>query len=379
MRVLFTPAPGASHILGVIPLANGFRAAGHDVIFATTGAVTVAARAGYHVVDVLPGADLGGIFAEHAEGYAALTARQKAGTATREEEIASAAAVFGAVGEVMAPPLCDLADRWRPDLVVYTPMLACGPLLAAHLDVPGVEQMDGFTGGTDLRGAFFGEMEAAYQRFAGGRQAERITSLDVLPASLSAGRTEGRLMRFIPYTGGDRVPTWMFEPPRRRRIVVTFGTVLPHTGQLPAMRRLIDELAAVDASVLVALGGAPVDQLGQLPDNVAAYSWLPVDRALSTCVGLVHHGGQASMLTAAASGVPQLVLPHDSDQFANGDAVRRRGIGLVGDPDAPIAEHINALLTDDRMREAAQDVQREIASMPTPAQVVASLTSEDGR
>jgi UDP:flavonoid glycosyltransferase YjiC (YdhE family) len=376
MRALFATAAGTSHIMGVIPLANAYRAAGYEVLFATTAATEIAARAGFHVVDVAPGARLGQIFSRFTAQNAELNRREAAGIATTAEANELAAAVFGQVAAIMAKPFCELADLWRPDVVVYTPLQSCGQLLAARLGVPAVEQMDGLSGGKSLQAALFVEMQDLYQRFADGHRPADIQYLDVVPPSMSTADDDAIPMRFMPYTTGRQLPGWMFLTPDRPRYIVTFGTVLPHTGHMDRIGRIIGEMAKVDASFLLGLGGLPADQVGELPPNITAYTWLPVDVLVQRCTGMIHHGGQASMLTAACYGVPQLVIPHEADQFGNARAVAKRGIGLATTEDTVTADEIRQLAADPALRAVAQQVMHETAAMPTPAEVVRRL---DGR
>jgi UDP:flavonoid glycosyltransferase YjiC (YdhE family) len=83
-----------------------------------------------------------------------------------------------------------------------------------------------------------------------------------------------------------------------------------------------------------------------------------------------------SMLTAAYFGVPQLMLPHDSDQFENGEAVRRRGAGLVATLDTVTAGLIDTVATDAALRRASVELAAEIQGMPSPADTARRLTHE---
>lgn len=60
MRILFPAAPGYGLMLPVVPLAWAARAAGHEVLIATTAHMAkVAAESGLSVVDVFPQRDVG--------------------------------------------------------------------------------------------------------------------------------------------------------------------------------------------------------------------------------------------------------------------------------------------------------------------------------
>jgi len=85
------------------------------------------------------------------------------------------------------------------------------------------------------------------------------------------------------------------------------------------------------------------------------------------------------MLAALAHGLPMLMLPQGADQFENAEACRSIGAALVLMPDRITAETIRAAMTtllDDRTyAENAQRVAAEIASMQSPATVLATLTN----
>jgi glycosyltransferase len=73
-----------------------------------------------------------------------------------------------------------------------------------------------------------------------------------------------------------------------------------------------------------------------------------------------------------------LLLPHGADQFENARACADRGAATVLMPTeltgASVASAVTSLLTDPAPRAAAAQLGREIADMPTPAEVVAALS-----
>ena len=54
------------------------------------------------------------------------------------------------------------------------------------------------------------------------------------------------------------------------------------------------------------------------------------------------HGGNNSVTEALTAGVPLLVLPLSTDQFAGAAAVERGGVGLCLDPNAATPDDIRA-------------------------------------
>jgi len=91
----------------------------------------------------------------------------------------------------------------------------------------------------------------------------------------------------------------------------------------------------------------------------------------------VSHGGSGTTLAALGHGLPLLTIPQGADQFRNAERCATAGVGrslMPTDvsPDA-IAFHVSALLADAAYRRNAARVQREIQTMPSPADVVGRL------
>jgi UDP:flavonoid glycosyltransferase YjiC (YdhE family) len=136
--------------------------------------------------------------------------------------------------------------------------------------------------------------------------------------------------------------------------------------------------AAHDVDVLVAVGpaGDPA-LLGELPSNVHLEKFVPQAEVLRHVDLVVHHGGAGTMLGTLAAGLPQLILPQGADQPANAMAIERAGAGrgMPNDAQTPetLANAIGDLLADGPERVAAKRIADEIASMPTPSSVAATL------
>jgi rhamnosyltransferase subunit B len=64
-----------------------------------------------------------------------------------------------------------------------------------------------------------------------------------------------------------------------------------------------------------------------LPDSIAHFRYVPLDRLLPHSAAFVHHGGIGSMSQALLAGVPQVLMPLAHDQFDNAERVRRMGVG----------------------------------------------------
>ena len=64
-----------------------------------------------------------------------------------------------------------------------------------------------------------------------------------------------------------------------------------------------------------------------LPDWMAHYRYVPLDRLLPRAAAFVHHGGIGSTSQAMLAGIPQVLMPLAHDQFDNAARIRRLGIG----------------------------------------------------
>ena len=378
MRVLFVSAPGVGHVFPLVPLAWALRTAGHDVMVGTTGAALKVAEAGLPVADVAPGFDMAEIrrkaMAEHPEFIERIRN-------TKITDPKQALWIFARLAKWTLPGTVELADTWRPDLVVHSQLNAAGPLIAARLGVPAVEQGFGFARSAGMHEALREELAEDFEQYQAAELPATRVALDVAPPSMitDPGPDLGDLRswpaRYVPYNGGAVLPAWVLDKPERRRIAVTLGTVAPQMNGLGSVERLVAAAAEVDAEFILALGDADITGLGTLPDNVRSAGWVPLRALLANSDALVHHGGAGTTLTALDAGLPQLVLPDGADRHINAAAVGARGAGLVSTAADLDAALLDQLLNEDSLRRAADEVRAEIATLPSPTDLVPRLTT----
>ncbi|HVE95507.1 MAG TPA: nucleotide disphospho-sugar-binding domain-containing protein [Pseudonocardiaceae bacterium] len=100
---------------------------------------------------------------------------------------------------------------------------------------------------------------------------------------------------------------------------------------------------------------------------------------LPRCRLVVSHGGAGIMFSALAHGLPQLILPQGADQFLNATAGQAAGVALALTPDqfsaGAVAAAAERLITEPGFDVAASGVRAEIDAMPSPADVLASVTA----
>lgn len=420
MKVLFLAWSQPSHYFQLVPLAWAFRAAGNDVRVASPPAAARAVRdSGLTVSCVGCGDDLGPDAREmdyqmHAGARAArdgprtnpaspdmLSDRLQALLSDEPDNPIIPAMMrvlhgrlvsFVRVAEAMAADVTELARSWRPDLVIADPLVLAAPLAAAAAAAPMVHHLWGpalFRQGRVFPGTGLpvplwpGDLRRLFDSFGVAAQFEHpVGSVDMSPASLQFPGIPNRIPgRFVPYNGPGDAPSWLLEPPSRPRICVTWGTLTtlragPEAFLVP---RILDAVAAVDADVeiVVTLTAADRPLLPEpVPKNVRIVELLPLHLLLPTCSALIHHGGSGAMLTAAALGVPQVMITGMADHVANASLLVRTGAGhaIAWDNASPaaITAGTGAVLADDAQQAAAR-LRDENLALPAPADLVATL------
>ncbi|MBV9846667.1 MAG: DUF1205 domain-containing protein [Kutzneria sp.] len=371
MRVMFVPSPGIGHVFPMIPLAWALRAAGSEVLVATAGQALAARNAGLAVVDVAPDFDGARMFARMKREQPELVATMLSARVTDLREFAPRLA---AVSSMLVDGVVDTALRWRPDVIIRSPIQGAGLVAAAKLGIPSVDHGSGFVRSIGLAEELFRNMTEVFDRHGVDDLPERRVSIDVAPPSMLGGPVPGWSMRYVPYNGGGVLPPWLFaDRGGRRLIAVTLGTVAPGMSGLGPVERIIAAAPEVDADFVVALGDVDTSGLGELPPNVRVAGWIPLNALLRVSSALVHHGGAGSTLGALVAGLPQLVLPSGADRHVNADAVRDAGAGLSATEDELDADLIARTLADDGLRRRAGEISAEIRALPSPAEIAGRL------
>jgi UDP:flavonoid glycosyltransferase YjiC (YdhE family) len=361
MRVMITTAPGAGHLFPLVPLAWALRSAGHDLLLATAGAgVELGPAAGLPTVDAAPGMDMHDVvrsLGTRAGGFAG-----KAVPDAREHAVT----LFTEVSRRLLDGVRRAADLWQPDVVLHEGMDGAGAVVAAERGIPRVEHSISPAAGPGVMGTLIqrGLTEAA--------PVPAVASIGIGPPSMAPAPDPGWTIRTVPYNGGAVVPPSVLTAPERPRVLVTMGTVAPRMGGTGTIRALVEAVAAEPVEVLVALGLDPAE-LGPLPASVHAHRWVPLTAALPRCSAIVHHCGAGTTLSALAAGVPQVVVPQGADQFLNADALVRRGCAVRGSTEPDVLQAAVRRALSGELAATAEDVRREISTLPTPAVVAAEL------
>jgi MGT family glycosyltransferase len=158
------------------------------------------------------------------------------------------------------------------------------------------------------------------------------------------------------------------EPPRGDgpRVTVALGSFLSARGDVLATAVAAARLGGW--RLALASGSTPPGALGELPPGALVTRHLPQVALLDHTDVFVHHGGNGSVTECAAAGVPCVVLPFSTDQFAAAAAIERAGCGVVLDPNA---------LTASALRDAVDRVMAS-ADLRERARLVAASAAGGG-
>lgn len=167
------------------------------------------------------------------------------------------------------------------------------------------------------------------------------------PAALAHG--DGRALPAHAFLGSTRrieapdveVDEWMSRT--TDFAYVSFGSFLSVRDDV--LRRVIAALAETGMPAAIAAGSTPLDQLGPIPESWLVREYLPQVRLLASARLAVTHGGNNSVTEAIGQGVPLLVLPFSTDQFAGAAAIERTGTGRVLDPNSATVEQLASALS----------------------------------
>ncbi|MFC5183718.1 glycosyltransferase [Actinomadura harenae] len=396
MRILVTTTSWRGLYFCMVPLGWAFQAAGHEVrVTCARSQSESISRAGLTAVPI--GEDLDFMRLERLARFEAAERRDAAGGT------GTAALLHPVTGEPIAgvgdcrpgergdgyrqefarlslrghDAVVEYARLWRPDLIVHDAMCGEGVLAAEVTGVPSVYCSPGLFGGNEVS---LGSPEA-FAKYGVARDHSLIRhTLDPTPVEIGIdhGGRSVLPVRYQPYNGPGEVPAWLSEEPKRPRIavIVNRGTT-GIFGPVPALRRAIDRVVALGAEPVVTVSRHRVDSLDGLAGEARVLADFPLNLLMPTSTAIIHHGSVSAIMTAAAAGIPQLALGLTDDGTEMARRYSRTGAGTclpgleaTGDQ---ISAAVDALLTDDGLRDAARRVRNDISGRPSMADMVAPL------
>jgi UDP:flavonoid glycosyltransferase YjiC (YdhE family) len=384
MRALITTISAYGHLQPLLPLAQALVDAGHDVAIATgPDMCRRAGAAGFTTFRAGIGADVA--FGRLADRYPDQEYNRLAPSEILDWYLPH---LFG---EVMAPQMLDdlepLVRSWQPDVVLHDTWEFAAPLVAASVGIPSVNQTLGIRLYDRYVDAIADAVAPLWRQRGLAPDPEaglyRHLCLDTTPPGFQPYDTarHRKTMRplrpiALPPVPGETLPLWIEH---RRDVPLVYMTLGTNTnGDISMFRSVIEGLSDLDVDVLITIGvGRDSASIGPLASNTHVEGYVPQSLLLPHCSAVICHGGAGSTLSALAQGLPLLILPQGADQYIIGDLVAATGAGLLlAPPDvnpSSVRASVRSLLSEPDRWVGTRRLQREIAAMPGPAEVVSLI------
>ena len=414
MRVMLMALPTRTHIYGLAPIGWALRAAGHEVRFV---AQCNPAEVGSFLetgLDVMWfGEDLD--IARHrragrATGDSAMDSEYRI-SETRPEVLTDhylrtvyemwADHLRWAASDSFLDDLIPFARRWKPDLVIWDPIIYAGPLIAqaagaAHVrmliatdqtarlsfqyrDI--MRRVDPTGSVPDPLVVWMSEWLNRYGCEFDEHSRFGAATVDPGPACIRYDVDVNYIpVRFAPFNRPLAMPRWLLEREDRPRVCLTLGVSARqvHGREETSVGDLLEALADLDVEVVATLNADQLADVERVPGNVRTVDFVPLNELLATCSAIVHQGGGATIGNAVVNGVPQLMIPGTTwSEMASALAQEKRGNGLFIDLDrvtpAAVRRDVQRLLDEPAFRRCAVEVQQEMLDTPTMLDIVPEL------
>ena len=403
MTLLVISPDYASHLLPLATLATRWRDSGERVVVATGPSTAgIVADFGLERIDLTlgRGSNPGVIRAEeqpHDEGaslrgFFAATRVGMVPTLRYQAQERLTDLMWDPVGR--GRRVLDIVDQVRPDAILVDHLAFSARMALQSAGVPYGDVVLGHPSALPVPGEVYGyppfwpraftpdraelaELRALCDRVAAGFTEEWNRAARELNADAAAvddafathGGTHGGTVLYnypaeLAETEGRMLPPHAFLGSTRRDeavapdildwiardepyVYVSFGSFLSVRDDVLA--RVAEALRRVGVRAAIATGATPAEALGDVPDGWLVRPHLPQVRLLADAAAAVNHGGNNSVTEALGIGVPILILPFSTDQFAGAATVERARVGVALDPNvasvAQLTEALSALLT----------------------------------
>lgn len=447
MRVMYTVWPATAHLLPIVSQAWALQLAGHEVCIACPPGIA----------DAISATGLTAVECGEPEALAIHNSAESVGQASdADSELLPSVEELDRLAEILRidpaerdcwdmfyqfnmvgirdyhPPqprrdidaLIAFARDWQPDLVLWDPFFPCGAVAAracgaAHaralmtFDNTGwaterYAEHNGRVGAYPLDNPLAETMRPLAQRYGFDVDAELLLgqwTLDPLPAAMQLRTTTVKKVpvRWVPFTGGEVKPDWLYKKPERPRVAISLGvsTRMYYKADWGRTAKLLEAVADLDIDVIATLNADQLLDLrgGQVPHNVRTVDYVPLSQLLPTCSAVIHHGSMGTFMAASSLRLPQLVC--DTDEPIRLTAVETEsGIEWRGSEKhfcAPrtskyvvemgagvrlnhqtqtvdeIRKLIHQVLTEPKYQDGANAVYQDWASRPSPTNVIPLL------
>ncbi|NJP64819.1 activator-dependent family glycosyltransferase [Streptomyces spiramenti] len=431
MRVLFTVFAAKPHLFNQVPLAWALRAAGHEVRVASQPDLAEAiTRTGLTAVPVGDALDLAGSFRDPGGGPGG-DGRRLTGVTDPDPERLDWNGILGVftlgcaveyehiTSRSVVDDLVEFCRDWEPDLVVWDALTFAGAIAARACGAAHARMLFGLDYTSRMLDVYEDRMallpveqrDDPVSDWLAGRLArydvpydpsldrELMTgqwTIDPTPEWMQLPLAVDRLgMRHVTYNGPTGVQPWVPEVPDRPRVCFSMGmsgrellgrdkvSVSGDGRGEDPVGSVLRALAELDIELVATLTADQRAAVGELPDNVRAVDFVPLNDLLPTCAAVVHHGGFGTVGSVLPHAVPSVTVPAPWwDEAALGRHLAERGAGILVEPEEATPEVLRdgvaRLLKEPSFATAAREVRAELMRVPPPAGIVEQLVERVG-
>ncbi|MGD2042005.1 MAG: glycosyltransferase [Acidimicrobiia bacterium] len=125
------------------------------------------------------------------------------------------------------------------------------------------------------------------------------------------------------------------------RIYASLGSFFSSRSDL--LRKIVSAFKAQPVELIIASGATDPAELGPIPDHWTVEPYLPQPTVIAVSDLVITHGGNNTVTESLTAGVPLLVAPLSTDQFAAAADVEFSDVGKVFDPNNDEAATISDL------------------------------------
>jgi len=115
-----------------------------------------------------------------------------------------------------------------------------------------------------------------------------------------------------------------YEKMKHPIIYISLGSIISNKG---FCAKCIKAFGNTEFSVILNIAKVPIESLGEIPENIYAYSYVPQIEVLTHVDVFLTHCGMNSVNEALWYGVPMVAMPIINDQLSNGKRIEELGIG----------------------------------------------------
>jgi MGT family glycosyltransferase len=167
------------------------------------------------------------------------------------------------------------------------------------------------------------------------------------------------------------------QPDDDPRLYVTLGSSLSYRADI--LDTIVEAMRVLPINVILASGVNPADRWDPIHKNWSVRPVWPQSAVLEHCDVVISHGGNNTVMETLQVGIPQVVAPLSTAQFAGAADLERTGLGVAVDANTvdPLGwRHAVWSALNDASVRRAERIRKQIRKRPGPRRAVDLMLKE---